>query len=188
MNNKHNSFDAELLFKRKEKYSGYRFCPFCREQLVEGDFDDQKRLACPNESCDFIHYQNPVPAAGAIIIEEEKILLVQRAHPPKIGDWCIPAGFMEWNEHPTETAVRELKEETGLDIKLTGFFEVYSGRDDPRNNAVLLLYLADKVGGKLEAMDDAMDVKFFSFDNLPSNIAFEAHIQALADYHERFLK
>lgn len=187
MANHHSNFDADKLTKRKKTHSGYRYCPFCKTTLEETLLDDTTRLACPNTECDFIYYQNPVPAAGAIIIEDRKILLVKRAHPPRIGDWCIPAGFMEWNEHPTETAVRELKEETGLDIKLTSFFEVYSGNDDPRNNAVLLLYLADKIGGKLEAMDDALEVKYFGFDELPDNIAFEAHIQALDDYKERFL-
>jgi 8-oxo-dGTP diphosphatase len=93
---------------------------------------------------------------------------------------------MEWSEHPTQTAVREVREETGLDVKLTGFFEVYSGTDDPRNNAILLLYLAEVVGGELKAADDALDVAWFSFDNLPERIAFESHIQALADYQERF--
>ena len=188
MNDKHTNFDAAKLNKRKDNFSGYRFCPFCQTELDKGTFDHTERLFCPSDTCDFIHYQNPVPAAGAIVIKDGKILLVKRAHPPRIGDWCIPAGFMEWNEHPSETAIRELKEETGLEVKLTSFFEVYSGDDDPRNNAVLILYLADEVGGKLEAMDDALEVAYFGFDELPENIAFEAHIQALKDYRIRNLK
>ncbi len=187
MTNHHDNFDAEKLTRRKNAHNGYKYCPFCKTTLEEKILDGTTRLVCPESKCDFIYYQNPVPAAGAIIVENNKILLVKRAHPPKIGDWCIPAGFMEWHEHPTETAIRELKEETGLDIKLTSFFEVYSGNDDPRSNAVLLLYLADKVGGKLEAMDDALEAKYFGFDELPENIAFEAHIQALQDYKDRFL-
>ncbi len=187
MNDHHANFDAVKLNERKNRHNGYLFCPFCKTTLTEAQLDNITRLVCPSDGCDFIYYQNPVPAAGAIIIEDGKILLVKRAHPPAIGDWCIPAGYMEWNEHPTETAIRELKEETGLDIKLTSFFEVYSGDDDPRSNAVLLLYLADRVGGKLEAMDDALEVAFFAFDALPDNIAFEAHIKALQDYKDRFL-
>ncbi len=183
----HNNFDAIKLTKRKNAHNGYRFCPFCKTELIEAKLDGMTRLKCADSACDFIYYQNPVPAAGAILVEEGKILLVKRAHPPAIGDWCIPAGYMEWNEHPEETAIRELKEETGLDIKLTGFFEVYSGDDDPRSNAVLILYLADRVGGKLEAMDDALEVAYFGFNKLPDNIAFEAHIKALDDYKTRFL-
>ena len=184
----HSNFDAQKLMARKSKHNGYKYCPFCKSDLHEVVLDDTQRLACSNHDCDFIYYQNPVPAAGAIIVEENKILLVKRAHPPRVGDWCIPAGYMEWNEHPTQTAIRELKEETGLDVKLTSFFEVYSGDDDPRSNAVLMLYLAERIGGTLEAMDDALEVAFFDFDNLPENLAFEAHIQALKDYKERVLR
>jgi ADP-ribose pyrophosphatase YjhB (NUDIX family) len=182
----HDRFDAERLFERKDNFCGYRFCPWCSKELVQATLDGQLRLACGDKNCGFIYYQNPVPAAGAIIVENDSILLVKRAHPPKIGWWCVPAGFMEWNEHPTQTAVRELREETGLDVRLKGFFEVYSGNDGPRNNAILLLYLAERIGGEMAASDDALDVRFFPFDDLPQDIAFISHRQALADYQRRF--
>ncbi len=186
--NKHSEFDPDLLNRRKENHSGFTFCPFCRSELVATELDGHLRLACSNPDCDFIFYQNPIPAAGAIIVENDQILMVKRAHPPKIGWWCIPAGFMEWTEHPSQTAIREIREETGLIVELKGFFEVYSGNDDPRNNAILMLYLADRVGGKLQAGDDAYEVKFFSFDQLPEKIAFESHIRAIADYNQRIRK
>ncbi len=186
MDDKHRNFDPDKLFARKENFCGYRFCPLCGQEMGILETDGRLRKVCPDTSCGYIFYQNPVPAAGAVIVENDSILLVRRAHPPKIDWWCIPAGFMEWDEHPTETAVRELKEETGLDVKLTGFFEVYSGNDDPRNNALLLLYLADIVGGTPAPSDDASEVKFFPFDALPERIAFESHVQALADYDRRY--
>ncbi len=185
MMDKHKDFDAELLFRRKEQMSGYRFCPLCRSDLNKEKLDGRPRMVCTNADCDFVFYQNPIPAAGAIIVKDDRVLLVKRAHPPKVNWWCIPAGFMEWSEHPTDTAVREVEEETGLKIRLTSFFEVYSGQDDPRNNAVLMLYLADVIGGELRASDDALEVKYFSFDELPDQIAFISHRQALADYVSR---
>lgn len=186
MTERHDSFDPARLMARKKRHCGYKFCPLCGSTLVEAVLDGHHRLTCPSESCDFVFYQNPVPAAGAIIVQDDSILLVKRAHPPRIGWWCIPAGFMEWDEHPTQTAVRELEEETGLKVRLTQFFEVYSGNDDPRTNALLILYLADIAGGEMCASDDAEEVRFFSFDQLPADIAFEAHRQALADYTARF--
>ncbi|UCD63767.1 MAG: NUDIX hydrolase [Candidatus Zixiibacteriota bacterium] len=186
MKDKHRNFDDARLFKRKEEMCGYKFCPLCRSDLTPQEVDGRKRMVCTNRECDFIFYQNPVPAAGAVIVRDDKVLMVRRAHPPKVDWWCLPAGFMEWNEHPGETAVREIEEETGLKIKLTSFFEVYSGNDDPRNNAVLMLYLADVVGGEIQPSDDASEVRYFSFDHLPDKIAFISHRQALADYVRRY--
>ncbi len=180
--------DEESLFKRKHDFMGFKFCPRCGEPLERKYIDHSDRMRCSNKNCDYIYYHNPIPAAGAIVIEQEKILLVKRAVMPKVGWWCIPAGFMEWSEHPTQTAVREIQEETGLEVELKSLFEVYSGEDDPRMNAVLILYLAKKIGGKLTAADDAQDVRFFGFDEIPDNIAFISHRQAIKDYCERYLK
>lgn len=185
--NKKILLDEKSLFDRKQNFQGYKFCPRCGTGLDKALIDQYQRLICPNSVCDFIYYHNPVPAAGAIVIEEGKILLVKRAVMPRVGWWCIPAGFMEWSEHPSQTAIREVTEETGLEIKLESFFEVYSGNDDPRLNAVLILYLATPVGGELKASDDAEQVQYFGFDELPDNIAFASHRQALADYRNRFL-
>lgn len=181
------NFNEQLLFERKERFSGYRYCPLCGQELQEEFIDHRPRLRCLSESCDFIYYHNPTPAAGALVIAEGKILLVKRAAPPKVGWWCLPAGFMEWAEHPSQTAVREIAEETGLKVRLDSLFEVYSGEDDPRTNAILILYLASVEGGKLSAADDAQEVRFFDFDQVPETIAFKSHRQALADYRKRFL-
>jgi 8-oxo-dGTP diphosphatase len=186
MDDKYKNFDAEKLFDRKSHHCGYKYCPLCAKPLIAATLDGHNRLKCPDDACGFVFYQNPVPAAGAIIVRDDSILLVKRGHPPRIGWWCIPAGFMEWDEHPSSTAVREIEEETGLKIELTGFFEVYSGVDDPRSNAILMLYLARVTGGELRAGDDALEVRYFSFDDLPEQIAFASHRQAIKDYNERF--
>lgn len=178
--------DEKLLFERKYNNFGFKFCPVCGHPFVERKLDHKLRLQCGNTDCGFVYYHNPTPAAGAMIVEDGKILLVKRAAPPKIGWWCLPAGFMEFDEHPVQTTRREIREETGLDVQIDRIFEIYSGNDDPRTNAVLILYLVRIVGGKLAAADDAADARFFGFDELPENIAFASHRQALADYMARF--
>lgn len=179
-------FDPEKLERLKREHSGYKFCPRCSTTLVERKLDGHVRMVCPNPECGFIFYQNPTPAAGAIIVENGKVLLVKRAHEPRQNWWCLPAGFMEWGEHPSQTAVREVREETGVTIELNGLFEIYSGSDDPRTNAVLVLYLAQIVGGTLAASDDALEVAWFPLEELPEDIAFASHRQALKDYRDRF--
>jgi len=160
----------------------------CAAELVSFNDNGIKRSHCPR--CGFIHYNNPAPAAGCVVFQDGKLLWVQRAHEPKLGYWTIPAGFCEWEENPAETAVRELKEETNLDVKITGVFRIYNGNDDPRTNAILILYFADVVGGELKASDDASRAEFLGLHESPENIAFESHKQALHDlrthYPEKF--
>ncbi len=168
-----------------DDYKGYRFCPRCGAELVISEVEDKTRPHCP--SCGFIYYQNPTPAAGAMIVKDDKILLVKRSIDPGKGDWCIPAGFCEWTEHPQQTAVREIREETGLDIRIDGMFDIFMGMDDPRTHAVLILYLARILGGELTPGDDAADARYFDFDEIPSDIAFQAHRDALALYRKRYL-
>ncbi|SYZ73872.1 NUDIX hydrolase (fragment) [Candidatus Zixiibacteriota bacterium] len=181
-------FDDKLLMARKHDFSGYKFCPLCGSGLERKVLDNRPRMKCGSPSCDFVYYHNPTPAAGAIVIDQGRLLMVKRAAPPKVDWWCFPAGFMEWDEHPSQTAIREIKEETGLDIRLESLFEIYSGNDDPRTNALLILYIATAVGGVLQPGDDASEAEFFPFEQVPERIAFLSHRQALADYEKRFLK
>ena len=141
------------------------------------------RPACP--SCGYVWYRNPVPAAGVLLVEAGRVLLVKRRWEPRAGDWCVPAGFMEAGETPEQTAVRELQEETGLIAQLTGLFGVYAGFDDPRVRAVLILYTGATTGGEARAGDDAVELKWFALDALPDDLAFASHRQALAEFRER---
>ena len=157
-----------------------RFCPRCGTRMVRRDDHGQMRPTCP--ACGYVHYLNPVPAAGVILPGPRGVLLVRRKYDPRAGDWCLPAGFMEYGESPERCAVRELFEETGLRARLTGLFGVYAGFDDPRVRAVLILYTAERTGGRLKAGDDALDARFVPLSRLPQRIAFAAHRRALEEF------
>lgn len=163
----------------KDPISSFKFCPLCKTEMETTTFNHRQRKVCPD--CGFVDYHNPAPAAGIVVINNHKLLLVKRADEPRKGDWCIPAGFMEWDESPGDCAVRELKEETGLDIELGKLFNIYNGTDDPRTNALLILYFGRVVGGDPVAGDDAAELQFFGENEIPDNIAFAAHIEAIAD-------
>jgi ADP-ribose pyrophosphatase YjhB (NUDIX family) len=157
----------------------YKFCPLCASRLIERAIDGKARLVC--SSCEFVHYRNPVPAAGVILVEGGKVLLVQRKFEPRIGMWTLPAGFIEAGEDAPSCAVREMKEETNLDVELVRLFNVYSAFDDPRTAVVLVLYLGKREGGTLRCGDDASDARFFELNQIPPEVAFRAHRSALSD-------
>ena len=157
-----------------------RFCPQCASRLVPRDDHGVRRPTCL--ACGFIHYRNPVPAAGVILSWGGGLLMVRRRFDPRAGDWCLPAGFMEYGETPERCALRELREETGIRGRLRGLFGVYAGFDDPRVRAVLILFVAERTGGRLSPGDDAIEARWFKPGRLPRRIAFQAHRRALHDY------
>jgi ADP-ribose pyrophosphatase YjhB (NUDIX family) len=157
-----------------------RFCPLCGTRLVSKDDHGSMRPTCP--ACGFIHYRNPVPAAGVILHRRGEVLLVRRRFDPRAGAWCLPAGFMEYGETPRHCALRELREETGLRARLGDLFGVYAGFDDPRVRAILILYVAERSSGRLVPGDDAVDARYFALTKLPRAIAFVAHRQALKEF------
>ena len=160
-----------------------RFCVRCGTRLVRRDDHGSLRPTCP--ACGFVHYRNPVPAAGVILARGGDVLLVRRRYAPRAGAWCLPAGFMEYGETPERCARRELREETGLKARLTGLFGVYAGVDDPRVRSVLILYTATRTGGRLTPGDDALAARWVPLARLPRAIAFASHRQALQELDGR---
>lgn len=124
-----------------------------------------------------------VKLTADIIIEfnDGNIVLIKRGHSPFKGQWAIPGGKLEGNETIQETAIREAKEETGLDIELKKIIGVYSkaGRD-PRGRFVSVVFTAIPIGGFLKASSDAKEfLKTSEF--LKLDLAFD-HNQILTDY------
>ena len=158
----------------------YRHCPHCASRLRSKTLDGHARQVCP--ACGHIVYINPTPAVGAIVTVDGKLVMVRRKFEPKAGLWSLPAGFMEYGETPEQCAIRELFEETGARIKPTKLVGVYSGADDPRCHAILIIYAARLLNKKLTAGDDAAEIGLFPFDQLPHKIAFHAHRWAIKDY------
>jgi len=101
----------------------FRFCPRCRSELTTRTRGGRPRLMCPNPDCGFVHWDNPVPIAAAIVERDDGVVLVRsRGAPPT---WFgLVAGFIEPGEQPLESALREVREELGLEPREPSFIEV----------------------------------------------------------------
>ena len=157
----------------------YRYCPHCRTELDLRDEGGVPRPACP--SCGFVQYLSPAPGAAVILLRADRICLVRRKYPPKAGQWSLPAGFQEYNEDSAGAALREVREETGLVVRLGEVFAVHTGVLPPDRSVLVVIYRADEIGGRLQAADDAEEVGFYPLDQLPGPIAFAIHRSVLSD-------
>ncbi len=152
-----------------------RFCPRCGHELERREQAGRVRDVCP--SCGFVYYHNPLPGVAVIVERPEGLVLVRRKYPPQAGGWCFPAGFVEAGESSEQTAVRECREETGLEVAIDRLVGVYSFDDDPPGG-VVIFYTAHEVGGSLRAGDDAAEVRIFPPEEMP-RLAFRTHREAL---------
>ncbi|MDE3076902.1 MAG: NUDIX hydrolase [Chloroflexota bacterium] len=152
-----------------------KFCPQCGTSLVTRFVEHRDRRICPR--CDIIHYRNPVPSTTCLIPTERGIVLVRRRYDPGMGGWAFPGGFIDAEETVAEAAVREVKEETNLDVGLAGILGVYS-YVDPHKSGLVVIFQADLLGGAAQPGDDATDVAFFPPEEMPS-LVFESHRRAL---------
>lgn len=123
---------------------------------------------------------NPLPTVDLIIEYNKGIILIKRRNPPE--GWALPGGFVDCGESLEDAAVREAKEETGLDVDLLRQFHTYSAPDrDPRHHTITTVYIA-RAEGKAVAGDDAKEIGVFGKDMLPGQIAFD-HREIINDYY-----
>jgi len=115
----------------------------------------------------------PLVGVGAIIVENSRVLLVKRAHPPLQAQWSIPGGVLEVGELVREAAVREAHEETGLIVETADLLGVYdrvlrNAEEQVQYHYVLIDFLCRRIGGELRAASDAAEVRWFTREELPA--------------------
>ncbi|UCD35099.1 MAG: NUDIX hydrolase [Nitrospiraceae bacterium] len=126
--------------------------------------------------------QSPFISVDAIIEAEGGIVLIKRKNPPP--GWAIPGGFVDYGETLEQAVSREMKEETGLDIRIIRQFHTYSDpHRDPRHHTISTIFIA-AASGKPVAADDALEAGIFRRDNLPGEMAFD-HRKVLEDYFNK---
>jgi len=158
----------------------YRFCPQCGGKLASRSLraGDPSRLVC--EACDFIFYLDPKVATGVIVPFDGGIVLVRRAIDPSYGKWVFPGGYVDRGETLEGAAIRETREEAGLDVRLTRLVGLYSYAGKP---VILAVFAGEATGGVLAVDDESLEIKVFPPDGIPWNeLAFPSTSQALRDY------
>lgn len=113
-------------------------------------------------------YKSPKLTTDGAILKDNKILLIKRRNEPFKGKWALPGGFVEYGEKVEDAVIREVFEETGLKTTIKVLIGIYSDPNrDPRGHTITIVYLLDIKGGVLKGGDDAIDAKFFNFNELP---------------------
>lgn len=142
--------------------------------------DDRARARCAH--CGFIDYKNPKILVGCVAVFEDRILLCRRAIDPRQGFWTLPAGYLELGESPEDGAVREAREEAGVDIEIDRILAVYSV---PRIGQAQIIYRARLHAPTVAPGVESLEARLFAFEDIPwPDIAFPTVAWALRDYRQ----
>ena len=161
--------------------AAFRFCPPCggpleSRLLKDGD---PPRLVCG--ACGFVFYLDPKLAVGTVISDDRnRIVLVKRAIEPGYGKWVFPGGYVDRGEDVQLAAVREAREEVGLDVRIDRLINIYSytGR-----TPVVVVYAATMIGGSLACDDEGLEANFFEAAAIPwDELAFRSTQEALREF------
>ncbi len=139
-----------------------QLCSACGGTLRRRTYEGRRRFACPD--CGLTVFDDPKVAVGVLATRRGKLVLVQRARTPNRGSWSFPSGFVDAGEGLEEAAVRETKEETGLDIHIQRQLGAFAASGD---RVVFIAYAARVTSGRIVIGRECQDVRYFDPDVLP---------------------
>jgi 8-oxo-dGTP diphosphatase len=122
----------------------------------------------------------PVPAVGVVCLRGDEVLLVRRGRPPRQGEWSLPGGRIESGERAVDAALRELREETGVEAEITGLIDVVDGVfPEAGRHYVLIDYAARWLSGEPVAGDDAVEARFVALDAVEALIGWSETLRVI---------
>jgi ADP-ribose pyrophosphatase YjhB (NUDIX family) len=177
---------AKQVFSTYDQKEGldpgqFKYCPLCGAELVLRERGGRPRAACPD--CSYVQFRNPFPGAVVLIEQDGQVLLGKRAGGYGSGKWCLPMGFIEYDEDFLTGAIREVKEETGLDVEIRSILSVVSNFLSPRLHTLAIVLLARVVDGEPCAADDLEAVEWFPLSGPLPEVAFEADAHICERYY-----
>lgn len=160
----------------------YQFCPLCGTPLESKNDGEKERKFCPKDK--WVYYPRMAVSCGALIVEDDKILLVKRNREPFIGKWMLPSGFLEFGESPEEGIKREVFEETGLKVRELKLDRIAQSVDDfrePGHYYIVYRVIVEK--GKLKNDDvENQGIEWWRISEIDiEEIAFVAHRNVIAE-------
>ena len=151
---------------------GWRLCPRCGHELEDRDGGHKRCPGCGSE-----YWANSAPAVQGLLVRDGRVLLGRRKHEPRKGYWDVPGGFLEEAEDPVEGLKREFREETGVAVEPVEL--VRADVDDYGTYSVLGITWIVRGEGEPRAADDVEELRWFSPDELPPEMAFPSQNDVL---------
>lgn len=161
----------------------FRFCPVCGSPFEPRVLrvGEPPRLVCTSGACGFVFYLDPKVAVGTIITRPDgHVVLVRRAIEPGYGKWVFPGGYVDRGEEVMLAAIREAREEAGLDVRIDRLVGIYSyaGR-----TPIIIVYAATLLGGELAVDEEGLEARWFEPRAIPwDDLAFLSTREALTAY------
>ncbi len=144
----------------------FTYCPHCATPLENGTENNSFVQVCPK--CGWVHYFNPIPSSAILpVLPDGHLVLIRRKNEPFAGKWAIPSGFIEYGESPEEAALRELKEETGLEGRIVTLLDIAQKESSVYGSVLVITYIVSITDGTMNAQDDALEIAAFPLDQLP---------------------
>ncbi len=162
----------------------FEYCPYCGAQLELAASERRLRPTCP--SCGFVQYRNPAPTVSVLIVDGERVLLGRRGASPGKGTWSLPSGYIDYEEDFLTAAIREAKEETGLEVEIRSIINLVSSFVSPRFHFLGIYVAACVVGGKLVAGDDLEETEWFPLEGPLPEMGFQEDVGIIEMYARGF--